>query len=91
MIRFEAVNDVIILLKDHGEIKSTSGLILPESAQSGEGVPPPYTGTIDSVGVEGEWKKGDRIAFCDMGGIYMQVDDKEYVVIIPEMVVGKLE
>ena len=45
---------------------------------------------IDSVGKENEWKEGDRIAFSDIGGIYMKVEDVEYVVITPEMIIGKL-
>ena len=87
-MKFQAVNDVIILLKDKGE---PSPLILPnQQPQSPYEIPEPYTGVIDSVGMENEWKKGDHIAFCDMGGVYMKVDDKEYVVITPEMVIGKL-
>ena len=53
-------------------------------------IPEPYTGVIDSVGVENGWKKGDRIAFSDIGGVYMKVEDVEYVVITPEMIIGKL-
>lgn len=90
IIGFEAVNGVIIILKDHGEIKSSSGLILPEYQQQTAEVPPPYTGVIDSVCEGTEWCVGDRVAFCDVGGLYMQVDDKEYVVVLPEMIVGKL-
>lgn len=88
MIRLQAVNDVIILLKDMGE--NDSPLILPEpKSENMFEIPPPYTGVIDSVGMENEWKPGDRIAFCDVGGIFMKIDDKEYVVITPDMVIGK--
>ena len=89
MIKFQAINDVIILVKDKDEHKSP--LILPEqkSANPYE-IPEPYTGVIDSVGKENEWKKGDRIAFADLGGIYMKVEDVEYVVITPDMIIGKL-
>lgn len=89
MIRFQAVNDVIILIKDKNV--NDSPLILPEKeSQNVYEIPEPYTGVIDSVGKENEWKKGDHIAFCDMGGLYMKVDDKEYVVITPDMIIGKL-
>lgn len=88
MIKIQAVNDVVILIKDKGE--SNSPLILPETKpQNMFEIPEPYTGVIDSVGVENEWKPGDRIAFCDMGGLYMKVDDTEYVVITPDMIIGK--
>lgn len=89
-MKFQAVNDTIILLKDKNE--SNSPLILPEvKPQNMFEIPEPYTGMIDSVGMENEWKKGDRIAFCEMGGVYLKVDDREYVVITPDMIIGKLK
>lgn len=89
MIRFQAVNNVIILVKDRDENNSPIIIPKPESQNMYE-VPEPYTGVIDSVGMENEWKKGDHIAFCDMGGVYIKVDDTEYVVITPDMIIGKL-
>ena len=89
MIRFQAVNDTVILVKDKSE--KNSPLILPEpQSKNMYEIPEPYPGVIDSVGLENEWKKGDHIAFCDVGGIYMKVDDIEYVVITPDMIIGKL-
>ena len=89
MIKFQAVNDVVILVKDKSE--NNSPLILPtQQPQNPYEIPEPYTGVIDSVGKENEWKKGDRIAFADMGGIYMKVEDTEYVVITPDMIIGRL-
>ena len=89
MIKFQAVNDVIILIKDKDE--HDSPLILPEQkSMNPYEIPEPYTGVIDSVGKENEWKEGDRIAFSDIGGVYMKVVDVEYVVITPEMIIGKL-
>jgi len=89
MIRFQAVNDTVILVKDKNE--NNSPLILPgQQSQNMFEIPEPYTGVIDSVGLENEWKKGDHIAFADIGGIYMKVKDTEYVVITPDMIIGKL-
>ncbi len=89
MIKFQAVNDVIILIKDKGE--GDSPIILPNvQPKNVYEIPAPYTGVIDSVGMENEWKPGDRIAFCDVGGVYMKVGDVDYVVITPEMVIGRL-
>lgn len=89
MIKFQAVNDTIILIKDKDV--NDSPLILPQQqSQNMYEIPEPYTGIIDSVGMENEWNKGDHIAFCDIGGVYMKVDDVEYVVITPEMVIGRL-
>lgn len=88
MIKFQAVNDVIILIKDKGY---ESPLILPnQEPKNVYEIPEPFTGVIDSVGMENEWKPGDHIAFCDIGGLYMKVDNTEYVVITPEMIIGKL-
>ena len=65
MIRFQAVNDVVILVKDKGV--SDSPLILPEAQPKNMyEIPEPYTGVIDSVGMENEWKRGDHIAFCEI-------------------------
>ena len=89
MIKFEAVNDVIILEKDSNV--NDSPIIMPvQKSKNAFEIPQPYTGTISSVGKENEWKPGDRIAFCDIGGVYMKVEDVEYVVITPEMIIGKL-
>lgn len=89
MIKFQAVNDVVILVKDKSV--QDSPIILPnQQPKSIYEIPEPYTGVIDSVGMENEWKPGDHIAFCDMGGVYMKVDDIEYVVITPDMIIGKL-
>jgi len=88
-MKFQAVNDVIILVKDKDI--NDSPLILPEMQPKGiYDIPEPYTGVIDSVGMENEWKKGDHIAFCDMGGVYIKVGDVDYVVITPDMIIGKL-
>ena len=92
-MRLVAVNDVIMVLKDRDERRSPAGIILPEPVKSDNmmEIPPPYTGTIDSIGVpDDEYSVGDRIAFSDMGGIYIKVDDTEYVVITKEMVIGKI-
>ena len=89
MIKLQAVNNVIILVKDK-EMNDSPIIIPKQESQNIYEIPAPYTGVIDSVGLENEWKPGDHIAFCDVGGVYMKVDDVEYVVITPEMVIGKL-
>ena len=51
MIKFQAVNDVIILIKDKDE--HNSPLILPEQKPMNPyEIPEPYTGVIDSIGEE---------------------------------------
>ena len=84
-MRFEAVNNVIILKKDREE--SFDNLSKKDIRQ----IPPPYTGIIDSVGYEDcGYKVGDRVAFEEMGGVLLSTEFEEYVVITPEMVIGVL-
>ena len=88
MIKFQAVNNVIILVKDKAP---KSPIIIPDAQQNSiYEIPEPYTGIIDSIGMENEWNVGDHIAFCDIGGLYMKVEDIEYVIITPDMIIGKL-
>ena len=92
-MRLVAVNDVMMVIKDHGEYKSSGGIILPPQMTSNNimEIPAPYTGIIDSIGVlDDEYHVGEHIAFCDTGGLYIKVDDIEYVVINKEMVIGKI-
>lgn len=92
-MRLVAVNDVIMVIKDHGEYKSSGGIILPPQMTSDNimEIPAPYTGIIDSIGIpDDEYQVGERIAFCDTGGLYIKVDDIEYVIINKEMIIGKL-
>lgn len=88
MIKLDAVNNVIILLKDSGDNTSPIIIETPQQ-QSVYEIPEPFTGVIDSIGEENEWSVGDHIAFNDMGGLYLKIDDKEYVVITPDMIMGK--
>lgn len=84
-MRFEAVNNVLILRKDmDNEFDSTATKDMRQ-------IPPPYTGVIDSVGYEDcGYKVGDRVAFDEIGGVLLSTDIEEYVVITPEMVIGVL-
>ena len=84
-MRFEAVNNVIILKKDREE--SFDRISTKDMRQ----IPPPYTGVVDSVGYEDcGYKVGDKIAFDEIGGVMLSTDIEEYVVITPEMVIGVL-
>ena len=84
-MRFEAVNNVIILKKDREE---TFDKITSKDMRQ---IPPPYTGVIDSIGYEDcGYNVGDRVAFEEMGGLLLSTDIEDYVVITPEMVIGVL-
>ena len=84
-MRFEAVNNVIILKKDREESFDKN------STKDMRQIPPPYTGVVDSIGYEDcGYKVGDRVAFDEIGGVLLSTDIEEYVVITPEMVIGVL-
>ena len=84
-MRFEAVNNVIILKKDRENGFDTS------SVKDMRQIPPPYTGVVDSVGYEDcGYMVGDKVAFDEIGGVMLSTDIEEYVVITPEMIIGVL-
>ena len=85
-MRFEAVNNVLILKKDRGDEFN------PIATKDMRQIPPPFTGVVDSIGYENcGYKVGDRVAFEEMGGVLLSTEFEEYVVITPEMVIGVLE
>ena len=84
-MRFEAVNNVIILKKDREE--SFDKISTKDMRQ----IPPPYTGVVDSIGYKDcEYKIGDKVAFEEIGGVLLSTEIDDYVVITPEMVIGIL-
>jgi hypothetical protein len=84
-MRFEAVNNVIILKKD------TDNEFDRLSVKDMKQIPPPYTGVVDSVGYDDcGYKVGDRVAFEEIGGVLLSTEIEDYVVITPEMVIGIL-
>jgi co-chaperonin GroES (HSP10) len=84
-MRFEAVNNVLILKKD------TENEFNRLSVKDMKQIPPPYTGVVDSVGYDDcGYKVGDRVAFEEIGGVLLSTEIEDYVVITPEMVIGVL-
>jgi hypothetical protein len=84
-MRFEAVNNVLILKKD------TDNEFDKLSVKDMKQIPPPYTGVVDSVGYDDcGYKVGDRVAFEEIGGVLLSTEIEDYVVITPEMVIGVL-
>lgn len=88
----QAVNNVLILKKDRSYLKDDPNLISEFNYKSDNmsEIPEPYTGVIDSIGVECGYNVGQHVAFNDIGGVYIEMDDREYVVITPDMVIGIL-
>ena len=82
-MKLQAVNNVIIVDKEKSPLLTN----INDMTQ----IPEPYVGYIDSIGFEtNEYQIGERVAFCDMGGAYIQMGEKEYVVLTPDMIIGKL-
>ena len=84
-MRFEAVNNVLILKKDMDDGFDKSDI------KDMRQIPPPYTGVIDSVGYKDcEYNIGDRVVVVEIGGVLLRTELEDYVVITPEMVIGVL-
>jgi hypothetical protein len=88
-MRLQAVNNVIIVKKDPSDFSQMNDVNY--KAESFQEIPEPYSGVIDSIGEDCEYSIGQRICFQDYGGVYIQVDSDELVVITPEMVIGILD
>jgi hypothetical protein len=84
-MRFEAVNNVLILKKDKEATFDT------QPSKDMRQIPPPYTGVVDSIGYKDcGFNIGERVAFEEVGGVLLSTETEEYVVITPEMVIGVL-
>lgn len=84
-MRFEAVNNVLILKKDKETTFDT------QATKDMRQIPPPYTGVVDSIGYKDcGFNIGDRVAFEEVGGVLLSTEIEDYVVITPEMVIGVL-
>lgn len=92
-MKLQAVNNVIIIKKDRSYLKDDPNLISQFNYKSEDmnEIPEPYTGEIFSIGVENNYKIGQRVAFCDMGGVYIEFFEDEYVVVTPEMIMGIID
>lgn len=91
-MKLVAVNNVIILKKDRSDIKDNPISDNNYKSETIQEIPEPYTGIIDSIGIEQEeYSVGQHVAFFEMGGVYIEWGDTEYVVITPEMVLGVIE
>lgn len=87
-----AVNDYIIIRKDHPE-RSKNGILLPFEDLSDNTVGAPYTGVVESVGdLVTLVKENDRILFDDLSQPWVVVDKEDLILILKECdVIGILE
>ena len=69
------------------EQKTESGIIIPDTVKE-----KPQDATIIEVGDEVELvKKGDRVVFERYAGNEIKIDDKEYVILKEDEILGKFE
>ena len=80
-----AVNNYIIVRKDHPETEH-NGIILPYMSDIKKNeVGAPFTGVVESVGEQVTIvSEKDRIAFNDMAGFWMLWDDRDLLLIMKE-------
>ena len=87
MVKFEPVGErVVVLPKDDAEMKTSSGIILPDTAKE-----KPQEGEVVAVGPgrtsdEGkkipiEIKVGDRVIYSKFAGTEYKDEDKEYLIL----------
>jgi chaperonin GroES len=80
------IGDKVIVKPDPEEIKTKSGIVLPDTAKE-----KPQEGTVIAVGtgrildngqkVPHEVKVGDKVLYSKYGGTEVKVDDEEYIIL----------
>ncbi len=69
------------------EQKTESGIIIPDTAKE-----KPQEAVVVEVGDDVELvKKGDRVVFEKYAGNEIKIDDKEYVILKEDEILGKFE
>lgn len=95
--KIRPLSDRIVVEPREVETKTPGGIVIPETASSGE---KPIEGTVLAVGtgkcVEGKLqplqiKVGDKILFGKYAGTNIKLDNKEYLIMREDDVMGVLE
>jgi len=87
VVKFEPVGErVVVLPKDDAEMKTSSGIILPDTAKE-----KPQEGEVVAVGpgrtsdegkkIPMEIKVGDRVIYSKFAGTEYKDEDKEYLIL----------
>ena len=96
MVKFEPVGErVVVLPKDEAEMKTSSGIILPDTAKE-----KPQEGEVVAVGpgrTNDEGKKipidikvGDRVIYSKFAGTEYKDEDKEYLILREGDILAKI-
>ena len=91
------LGDKILVKRAEAEDKTDSGIFIPESAKD-----KPKEGTIVALGngilnkESGEYmpftvKKGDNVLFTSYAGTEIKIDDKEYLIMTEDDILGVID
>jgi len=85
MDKFHVFGERVLILPDSAENVSKGGIIFPESAKSKT-----YWGTVINMGdyVTCELHEGDHVFYDKYAGTPIVIDDKEYVIVKYEEILG---
>lgn len=79
-MKIQPLDDRVLIELQEEEEKTSSGIIIPESAKE-----KPRVGTIIAVGTDEELKEiikeGDSVLFAKYGGEEISLDDHDYIIL----------
>ena len=94
-MKLEPLDDRIVVAPMEAEEKTKGGIVLPDTAQE-----KPQKGTIIAVGpgrvaddgkrIAPTVKKGDKIIYARYGGMEVEVDGKEYMILRESDILAKI-
>lgn len=88
-MKFKPLDKRVLIERVEEETKTTSGIIIPDNAKE-----KPLQGTVRAISKklekEGEVKVGDKVVFDKYKGSEIKLDDKVYVIIDEEDLLGIL-
>ena len=95
-MRLEPVGDKVVIKRLEAEVKTTGGIVLPDSAQE-----KPQQGRVLSVGdgrllkdgtlVKHEVREGDRVLFSSYAGIEVVVESEELLIMSEDEILAILD
>jgi chaperonin GroES len=94
-MKLEPLDDRVVVEPMEAESKTKGGIVLPDTAQE-----KPQRGTVISVGpgrvaddgkrIAPTVKKGDKIIYARYGGMEVEVDGKEYMILRESDILAKI-
>jgi chaperonin GroES len=86
-MKFKPLKDRVFVSYAEEEERTKGGLYVPETAKE-----KPQKGKVEAVGSEvKELKAGDSVLFDKYSGSKVKIDDKEYLIVKEEDILGIIE